>query len=115
MDTIGKRLTFFIENEGFTKKSFCDKFDFHYDSFVMIMADKRPLGINVLNNIKSALPNLNVDWLLYDGNISNSNMVNEPGEAYNHTDFGEEMIINYLKRKKVQAELKKIYDSFNKM
>jgi len=125
MDTIGKRLAYFIEKEGFTRKSFCEKFDFDYNAFVMILVDKRTLGIATLKKLKDALPYINVEWLLFDHGKMNlddgshtgivNNVINEPEDSYKIADPVDDMFIKYLKRKKVQAELKKIYDSFNKM
>ena len=124
MDTIGKRLAYFIEKEGFTRKSFCEKFDFDYNAFVMILVDKRTLGIGTLKKVKDALPYLNVEWLLFNQGTMNSNddyhaeiknnVVNEPQTVYEKVDPFEEMFIKYLKYPRIQKELENIYENFQK-
>ena len=54
--SIGKRLTYYIEKQGFTKRKFCDKYSFEYNNMVSVMADKRSLGINIIDKIHFALP-----------------------------------------------------------
>ena len=54
----GKRLAYYVEKQGFTKKNFCEINSLEYNSMVMIMAEKRVIGINVLNRIHEILPKL---------------------------------------------------------
>ena len=61
----GQRLLHYIEKQGLTKKIFCDKYELEYNSMVMIMAEKRKMGIIVINRIHEIFPKLNVHWLLY--------------------------------------------------
>lgn len=85
---IGERLTYYIEKQGLTKTEFCKKFGFNYNSFVSTLADKLPLGMNVLKQVKEALPNLNTEWLLFgNGDIdiredNHLNSLNEPATIY---------------------------------
>jgi hypothetical protein len=81
---VGKRLSEYIEKQGFSKPKFCEKYEIDYNGFVRILADKRPIGINVLHQVHNALPNLNVHWVLYgEGPMEiNESILNEPKEAY---------------------------------
>ena len=54
----GKRITYYVEKQGFTKKNFYEINSLEYNSMVMIMAEKRVIGINVLNRIHEILPKL---------------------------------------------------------
>lgn len=83
----GKRLSNYIEKQGFTKKEFCNTFDFEYNNFTNMLAEKRPIGIKVINQIHIALPKLNVHWLLFgegpeEVNIEDVHILNEPREPY---------------------------------
>lgn len=96
---IGERLTYYIEKQGYTKKEFCEKFGFNYNSFVNILADKLPLGMNVLKQVKDALPNLNTEWLLFDNGemeVIPSGLTSEPSEIYKKIDGNNLEKINAL-------------------
>lgn len=43
----GKRLAYYIEKQGYTRKKFCEKFSLPYNSFVLILTESRPIGGNV--------------------------------------------------------------------
>lgn len=81
----GKRLTYYIEKQGFKKKEFCLNFGFEYNNMVNILADKRPLGINTLKKVHDAFPKLNTHWLLYgvgSEEVGIDFLVNENPEKY---------------------------------
>ena len=86
MKTIGERLTYYIDYKGFTKKDFCEKANTPYNNFVRVLKNTRPLGMNVLMDIKKALPKLSVNWLLYGEGvpdiIEHDGQVNENAFAY---------------------------------
>jgi hypothetical protein len=109
----GKRLTYYVEKQGFKKKEFCLKFSFEYNNLVNVMADKRTLGINILNQLHFALPKLNIHWLLYgegpeELDEKQSNILNEPAEMYvKNNDAFEFMLLKYLENDKIK---KKIYE-----
>lgn len=121
--TLGKRLSYYVEKQGFTKKSFCEKFSFEYNNMVSVMADKRPLGINILNQIHFALPNMNVHWLLYEeGKVEietkenysflkdlNIDFLKEPDSIYeDSSDLFENLLLKYLERKKIKNKINEI-------
>jgi len=115
METIGERLRYYIENQYGAIKEFCQKFEIHYPGLTSIMNNKRPLGMEVLHQIKKALPNLDTEWLLYGTkrleitNIDNGLVViNEPSETYGNNDPGEIALLKYLDRPSVQDKLKAI-------
>ena len=97
---IHERLTYYIEYKGFTKKEFCSEKKFNYDSFVNMLAGKLPIGMKVFKQIKSALPELSVEWLLFnngDMEINTTNIVQEPSEVYKKLDpKNYQEIINLL-------------------
>jgi hypothetical protein len=110
----GKRLTYYIEKQGFTKKSFCEINSLEYNSMVMIMAEKRGLGINVLNRIHEILPKLNVHWLLYgegpeEIDENESMILNEPAEMYvKNNDAFEYMLLKYMDNPKIKNKIYEI-------
>jgi hypothetical protein len=86
---IGKRLTYYIEKQGYKKKEFCLNFGFEYNNMVNVLADKRPLGMNILHKVHEALPKLNAHWLLYgvgSEEVENNLYLNESPEIYNKTN-----------------------------
>ena len=110
----GKRLTYYIEKQGFTKKKFCEKFSFTYNSFVQILAESRPIGGNVLDQIQYALPKLNVHWLLYGEGPeevaeSEVHLLNEPAEMYvSNNDAFEYMLLKYMENPKIKNKIYEI-------
>lgn len=110
---IGKRLTYYVEKQGFTKKSFCERYSFEYNNLTSIMSEKRVLGIKTLDQLHIALPTMNVHWLLYgegpeDIDEKQINILNEPGENYiSKNDAFEFMLLKYLENEKIK---KKIYE-----
>jgi transcriptional regulator with XRE-family HTH domain len=109
----GKRLAYYIEKQGFTKRKFCDKYSFEYNNMTSIMSEKRIIGINILNNIHFAFPKLNVHWLLYgegpeEITEDEHHILNEPAEMYvKNNDAFEFMLLKYLENDKIK---KKIYE-----
>ena len=98
---IHERLAYYIESKGFTKTSFCKEFKFNYNSFVNTLAGNLPLGMNVLKQVKQALPNLNTEWLLFgNGEIeiisSGLTILNEPSEIYKKIDGNNLEKVNAL-------------------
>lgn len=110
----GKRLTYYIEKQGFTKKSFCENFGFDYPSFTQVLSGTRSMGIIMIDKIHFALPKLNVHWLLYgEGNeeISNDEIyfLNEPAEIYgSDNDVFEKVLLNYLSKEKIKSKINEI-------
>ena len=106
----GKRLTYYVEKQGFTKKSFCEINSLEYNSMVMIMAEKRVIGINVLNRIHEILPKLNVHWLLYgegpeEITENEHYILNEPAEMYvANNDVFEFMLLKYMEIPKLKTQ-----------
>lgn len=110
----GKRLAYYIEKQGFTKKKFCNKFSISYNSFVQILTEKRPLGINVLDQMHFALPKLNVHWLLYGEGPeevaeNEVHLLNEPVEMYiTNNDAFEYMLLKYMDNEKIKNKIYEI-------
>lgn len=116
----GKRLTYYVEKQGFTKKTFCDINLLEYNSMVMIMAEKRVIGINVLNRIHEILPKLNVHWLLYgegpeEVTESDQYVLNEPAEMYvSKADAFEFMLLKYMENDKIKNKIYEIIQQKSK-
>lgn len=110
----GKRLSYYIEKQGFRKKEFCNKFSFEYNNMVSVMADKRSLGINILNQIHYSLPKLNIHWLLYGEGpeeLKNEdlNVLNEQAEMYvKENDAFEFLLLKYLENENVKQKIYEI-------
>ena len=114
---VGRRLAFYIENKGYKKKEFCEKYGFVYNNFTSILTEKMPLGINVLNKIKESLPDLNIEWLLYGNGVPELNLenqVNEPMESYQKEDAFEELLLKYIEKGKVHKQLQKMISDAKK-
>lgn len=108
---VGKRLAFYIENKGYKKKEFCEKFGFNYSNFVTMLSGSMPLGINVLNKVKESLPDLNIEWLLYGNGVPDLNLeneINEPRTTYIKEDPFEELLLRYIEKGKVYKLLQKM-------
>lgn len=115
----GKRLSYYIKKQGFTKKNFCEKFSFPYNSFVQVLTETRPIGGNVLDQIHFALPKLNVHWLLYgegpeellDEHIR---LTNESPEMYiTNNDAFEYMLLKYMDNPKIKNKIYEIIQQKN--
>lgn len=116
MDTIGKRITYLIEKEGVSKQEFCDRNQLNYHTIVPITTDKRKIGINVLDDLAKAFPNVNINWLLYgkgspyliktDSNNPNSQL-GEPSEFY-PKDMFQQLILTYLDKEVVKRKILEI-------
>jgi transcriptional regulator with XRE-family HTH domain len=111
---IGKRLSQYIDSLGLTKKQFCDNNGLDYNNWVNIMADKSPLGAKRLDELKAALPELNVEWLLYGNGSPDIHGVMEPPAEYETSDPVVEMFLKYLGHGKVREALEQIYDQHEK-
>lgn len=114
---VGKRLAFYIENKGFKKKEFCEKYGFVYNNFTTILTGTMPLGINVLNKIKAALPDLNIEWLLYGNGLPDLDLeskLNEPEATYLKEDAFEELLLNYIEKGKVKKSILKMINDAKK-
>ena len=94
---VGERLSYYIEKQGFKKKEFCEQFGFTYANFVSVLADKMPLGINLLRKVKIVFPNINTEWLLFgngDVEIKNENstlILNESPLIYKKVNSSDNM------------------------
>jgi len=110
----GKRLTYYIGKQGFTKKEFCNKYSFEYNNLVTVMSDKRPLGINILDRIHYALPKMNVHWLLYGEGPEEIEdyqlkVLNEPAEMYiAENDTFEYLLLKYMDNEKIKNKIYEI-------
>lgn len=108
----GKRLTYYIQKQGFNKKDFCEKYNVEYNGFVMILADKRSLGIKILNQVHEAFPFLNVHWVLYGvgpEEFMESNILSDTMEMYaSKDDAFEFMLLKYLDNEKVKNKIYEI-------
>jgi len=114
---VGRRLAFYIENKGYKKKEFCEKYGFVYNNFTTILTGKMPLGINVLNKIKEVLPNLNIEWLLYGNGVpdlDSENTVNEPGVYLVKEDLFEDLLLSYIEKGKVHKLIQKMINDAKK-
>jgi hypothetical protein len=110
----GKRLAYYIDSKGIKKKSFCEEHDFEYNSFVQILTETRPFGIKMIDKVHSALPKLNIHWMLYgEGEQELSEMiagvVNEPSEMYiAKNDAFEYLFLKYLENDKIKDKIYEI-------
>lgn len=110
----GKRLSYYVEKQGFTKKKFCEKFSFEYNNMTSIMSEKRVIGINILNQVHFAFPKLNVHWLLYGEGPeevaeSQVHLLNEPAEMYiTKNDAFEFMLLKYMENPKIKNKIYEI-------
>ena len=113
----GKRLSEYIEKQGFTKKKFCEKHGFEYNNFTNMLADRRPIGIKVITQIHFALPKLNVHWLLFgegpeEVHLENYNTLNEP--KANYESIKKDIKNEFLEALEDVEFLNKIYERLQK-
>lgn len=75
-----ERLSDYIDNQEISKKEICEKASLSYNNFTLILVGKKPLGINVLKKLKSVLPSMSLNWIMFaEGmpDVSKDNHVNE--------------------------------------
>ena len=107
----GKRLNYYIEKQGFTKKTFCEEYDLEYNNMTSIFAERRAIGINILNKIHSIFPKMNVHWLLYDEGNEELDIIpvlNESQEKYaikNDYEKLEEILLKLLDKEEVKNKI----------
>ncbi len=114
---VGNRLAFYIEKKGYKKKAFCEKYGFNYSNFVTMLSGGMPLGINVLNKVKEALPDLNIEWLLYGNGLPDLNLeseINEASLSYSEVDPFEELLTQYLEKGKAHKLIQKMINDGKK-
>lgn len=117
MQTIGERLKYLIESQGYNNSSFGEKFGIDNKSLSELTRDKRNLGGVLLKRILENLPELNLNWLIQGSGpmffgkneeMANLPFVKEPDGIYAKNDPGEEMFLQYLDKPRVQDKIKKI-------
>ena len=107
----GKRLSDYIEKQGFTKKKFCEKNEFDYASFTQVLKGTKSMGIIIVDKIHFALPKLNIHWLLYNEGpeevIPNyENILNEESpEYYPNNDILEKIFLKYLNNENIKNKI----------
>ena len=114
----GKRLTYYVEKQGLSKKKFCEEFSFEYNNMTSIMSEKRTIGINILDKIHYAFPKLNVHWLLYDEGAEEVRaddllILNEPTEAYQNYIGFDRLIIKSLENENIKNKIHEIIQEKN--
>lgn len=123
MTTTGERLKYYIENEGFSLRAFAQKFDMNYTGLTQIIKNERPLGMNILMQIKAGLPNLDADWLLFgtkretvsiNDNINPLQTLSEPVSEYVPIDPVKAMFLKYMDDKDVQDKVREILNNKTK-
>ena len=117
MRTPGERLKYYIENEGFSLRAFAQQFDMNYTGLTQIIKNERPLGMNILMQVKAGLPNIDADWLLFgtersgvsiNENIDKIGEVSEPHLKYECIDPVKAMFLKYMDDMDVQNKLREI-------
>lgn len=80
-----ERLSNYIDNQGISKKELCEKGSLSYNNFTLILVGKKPLGINVLKKVKTVLPKMSLNWIMFaEGlpDVSLDDQVNESLLSY---------------------------------
>ncbi|RZJ91327.1 MAG: XRE family transcriptional regulator [Chryseobacterium sp.] len=104
MKTLGERLKFYIDNQGISMKKFCEANDLSYTNLTMVVKNERSLGMNVLNQIKIAIPEIDSEWLLFGTDRQNVRenenheiipSFSEPGSIYGEDPFTK-TLLTYL-------------------
>jgi hypothetical protein len=65
METVGERLTYFIQSNKLSKLNFCLVYGLNYNSLLPITSDKKEMGMTILKQLISKFPLLSCDWLLF--------------------------------------------------
>ncbi len=111
----GKRLSQYIEKQGFKKKEFCNLHALEYNTMVMIMAEKRTMGIIVVDRIHNIFPKMNIHWLLYGEGPED--LISEDLSVLNEPQYNYEKECPNFKKHLLEAledieVQKKIYEKF---
>ena len=103
--SIISRIKQFIDHKDMSMRSFENTVNAGHGYFSrMLKQDSNP-GSEIISTIIETYPEINAYWLLLgDGEmlIAENNMVNEDGEAYNHTAKQLEDLIGNIADKKVK-------------
>ena len=119
MSEVHERLSYYIDYKGYNLSEFCKKFGFVYNTFTQIASGSRPLGIQILNKIASALPELNLDWLLNGRGIMEYGddyrlpQTNEPIPIYGEDPFTK-TLLTYLDMPAVKNKIQEILNDGKK-
>lgn len=118
MKTVGERIKYVIEKEGLSVLSFATENNINYSGLTQIINNKRSLGMEVLHQLKAALPKINTEWLLFGDsnfenvshyvNIENPKALQESAEKYMFNDPVKEMFLQYMKDPDVQNMIRQI-------
>ena len=104
MKTTGERLKYFIELQGFSLLSFAKKNEINYSGLTQIVNNKRPLGIEVLQQLKTSLPNIDTEWLLF-GTLRDEKSTKDIASVKTISDPGKEMLLKYLEDEDIQERI----------
>ncbi len=117
MSTVGQRVSYLLDYMGVDIKDFCVKNGIAYNNLIQVKNDSRPLGSNVMFQLKVAVPNLNINWLYFDegtmfiskndNNDSKIEKVEEPSVNYEVSDPFEKTFLTYLEKPKSKAIMEK--------
>lgn len=88
MESIGKRLVYFLEQEHISVKEFADEIGTHSNSIYRTISEDRGMNSSTLANIINSYPNLNINWLL-TGNGTYKNSLGRDIVAEKHESYGE--------------------------
>jgi hypothetical protein len=94
METLGKRLKYFIDNQGVNDKVFSGIIDIKPSALSEILSGTRPFGGNLIKKFNDKFPDISLNWLLFGaGTMSISSVekrsdsqkseLSENGEYYN--------------------------------
>ena len=117
MTTVGDRLKYIIEQQGVSIRKFCETHELNYTNMTMVIKNDRPLGMNVLHQVKAAIPQLDAEWLLYgtdrdnvpkNDNIKFLPQTAEPESEYLKSDPFEKLLLTYLDSPSIQDKIKSI-------
>jgi len=108
---LAERLETLVKESGYSIKEFSDLIETPTTNIYGYLNGKRPIGLKIINKIKHVIPDLNLNWLLYNQGSPkldiDFNDVNEPNSFYGSSN-SLDSLINDLVENKINALENKI-------
>lgn len=79
---IAERLNQLVKSKGYSTKEFAELCDTTAPNMSGYLNGKRPIGIKILDKIKEVIPELDLNWLLYNESAEDLNALQEATSTY---------------------------------
>ncbi len=108
---LAKRLETLVNTKEYSIKEFAELIETPTSNMYGYLNGKRAIGLKIINKIKEVIPDLNINWLLYNQGSSflsgeTIDVVNETSSEYGKADSLDEIIHSMVNSRVKQLEHK---------